>query len=192
MRPRRLRLTSLLFLFFPLLGALLLGLGVRSFVTTERFLAKASTADGVVVRVVAAGGDTYSPVVRFVTASGQVVEYKDHVGSDPPAYRVGDSVRVFYDPANPQKARLDSWLSRWFGATILTILGVVFLFVGVVLLLLGRESPRMRRGRGGTAPVRGRRRRPRPTPPRAGAEPNWPTYPEPTDDRPQDSRIQDE
>jgi hypothetical protein len=52
-------------------------------VTTQRFLAKASTADGVVVRVDkvverSREGDRYTlyyPVVRFVTTSGQVVEY---------------------------------------------------------------------------------------------------------------------
>jgi hypothetical protein len=211
---------------FVLAGALLIGLGVREFVTTQRFLAKASTADGVVVRVdkvvdyqwVGSGDErtyekvtAYYPVVRFVTASGQVVQYTDDVGEDPPAYRVGDSVRVLYDPANPQKARLDTWSSRWLDATITTSMGIFFILVVGVFVMLTRESPRQRRGRGRKAPARGlspmskraaARRRglraipPRsgakPTPPRSGAEPNWPPYREPADDGPQDSRIQDE
>ncbi len=190
-----------------LAGAFFIAMGVREFVTTQRFLAKASAADGVVVKVDkvvdhqwTGSGDRqryeevtlYYPVVRFVTASGQVVQYTDDLGEDPPAYQVGDSVRVLYDPANPQKARLDTSLSRWLDAAVPTIIGLVILVVSVVILLFSRESLPERRGRGVQAPVRGRRRRTRPTPPRSGAEPNRPPHREPTDDRPQDSKVRDE
>jgi hypothetical protein len=150
MRPRRLSHTSFSFAVLILAAAVLMGLGVREFATTQRFLAKASTADGVVVRVDKVRdekGTVYYPVVRFVTASGQVVEYTDNVGQKPPAYRVGDAVRVLYDPANPQKARLDTWSSRWFLATILTILGMFILLVVGLVRLLSHGSPRERRGR---------------------------------------------
>jgi hypothetical protein len=62
-----------------LLGALSIGLGVRGVVTTRRFLATASTADGVVVDF---DSHTYKEttdyylVVRFVTAGGQVVQFR--------------------------------------------------------------------------------------------------------------------
>jgi Protein of unknown function (DUF3592) len=93
------------------------------------------------------GHTSYHPVVQFVTASGQVVQYRDSVGQNPPAYRVGDPVRVLCDPANPQKARLDTWSSRWLSITILTIVGVGFLFAIVVVMLFSRESRREGRAR---------------------------------------------
>ena len=201
MRPRWLRLSSLFFVFLPLVGALAIGWGVSNLV----FQAKASVADGVVVKVDkvvdhrwTGSGDRaryvertrYYPFVRFVTASEQVVQYSDGSGSNPPAYRVGDSVRVLYDPANPQKARLDTWSSGRSGSTVMIIIGVVIILsVGVVVF---RWSFPERRGRGAQGPVRGRRRPPRPSPPRFGAEPNQPPHREPPGDRPQDSKVRDE
>jgi hypothetical protein len=55
--------------------------------------------------------------------------------------------------------------------------------------LFSRESPRERRGRRGKATAWGRRRRPRPTPPRSGAEPNRPPHREPAEDRPRTRRF---
>jgi hypothetical protein len=164
MRPRSLGFTSILAVFI-LVGAFFIGLGVRSLVTTQRFLAKASTADGVVVRLDkvverSREGDRYTlyyPVVRFVTASGQVVEYSDDLGEDPPAYRVGDSVRVLYDPADPQKARLDTWSSQWLGATIQIGVGGLVFVIGVIPVVVMLFSPGpvvSDEGRGGKAPVR--------------------------------------
>jgi hypothetical protein len=177
---------------------LFIGLGVRGVVTTQRFLATASTADGAVVDV---DSDTheettdYNLVVRFVTASGQVVQFRSAEGHSPPPESVGDSVRVLYDPANPQRARLDTWGGRWAEDTAKIIIGMVFFSLGAVILvgaLFFPESTRARRGRRGNAAVRGRRRRPHPTPPRPGAAPNRPPQPEPAPDRPRDSKVQDE
>ena len=40
------------------------------------------------------------PIVRFTTADDEVVELRS--GTDAAGSRVGSSVRVLYDPANPQ------------------------------------------------------------------------------------------
>ena len=177
-------------------GALFIGLGVRGVVTTQRFLDRASAAEGMVVKVDAVGGydeegdRSYYPVVRFVTTSGRVVQYRDPSEVGPQTYRVGDQVRVLYDPANPQRARLA--VGRWTDAMAKMIIGVLIFVVSGVVILVARESPRQRRGRRGKASVRGSRRRPRPSPPRSGAEPNRPAHREPAEERPQDSKVQDE
>lgn len=178
-----------------LVAVVLIGLGVKDVVTTRRFLAGTSAADGVVVKVDDVttshkDGTTsrYYPVVRFVTGSGQVVQYRDHLGENSPAYRVGDPVRVLYDPANPQRARLDTWASLWLEAMILLMIGVPLLFVSAVILLFARVSPRVRTGQKGKASVHDARRPP--TPPRSAAEPNQP--PHRAEGRPQDSKTQDE
>ena len=206
MKPRSVGLVFFL-AFLPLVGTVVIGLGVWDLVTSRRFLANASAADGVVVKVdkvvdyhwTGSGERSryekvtlYYPVVRFVTASEQAVEYSDESGSNPPAYGVGDSVRVLYDPANPQKARLDTVSNRWLGPTVAIIIGVVILSVGVAVLLWSRESRRERRGRGGKARRGGGGRRPHPTVPRSGAEPGRPPHGESADDRPQDSKVRDE
>jgi hypothetical protein len=51
------------------------------------------------------------------------VQFQSDEGATRPAYRVGDTVEVLCDPANPRNARLDTWSSRWGLATICPGLG---------------------------------------------------------------------
>jgi hypothetical protein len=51
-------------------------------------------------------GCTYRPNVRFTTQSGQTEIYNSSFGSSPPAYKVGETVTIFYRPDNPQKATI--------------------------------------------------------------------------------------
>jgi Protein of unknown function (DUF3592) len=50
---------------------------------------------------------SYQAVVRFTDQQGQTVIYADKFGFNPPSFRVGQNVRVFYDPQNPQHAIID-------------------------------------------------------------------------------------
>ena len=92
-------------------------------VDNERFLGKAAVADGVVVSVkeVVERRQTGSgvnvqyveethlyPVVRFTTAEGQTVQFHAAPNSNPPHQRIGGSIRLPYDPANPQQVKFDT------------------------------------------------------------------------------------
>ncbi len=132
---RRLVALSRNFALGLVLAGLVIGvLGFHFLLDSRRFYARATaTADGVVVDVVESnsGENTaYFPVVRFVTPFEQTVEFKsDSTDRD---YQLGDSVRVRYDPRNPQDARLDTWLEQGgFGATLMLI-GFFALIGGVV------------------------------------------------------------
>jgi hypothetical protein len=131
-----------------LLGVVLMGFGVKWLVDTRRFLATAEPAKGVVVRVekrvetewVGSGSRKRPidvtrnyPFVEFVTAREQVAQFQADDGS----LRVGDSVRLVYDPANPRSARLDKWGNRWAGFLALTGAGfVLFVVNGLIYLIL--------------------------------------------------------
>lgn len=45
------------------------------------------------------------PVVRFEAESGEAVEFESGIGSNIPP-KVGEEVEVFYDPSNPEEARI--------------------------------------------------------------------------------------
>ena len=127
-----------------LVGGGLVGLGAKVLVDNQRFVAKATGATGMVLYVreevrrerVGSGSNErdedvsyFYPIVQFHTLREQVVEFEGNDGS----LRVGRSVRVLYDPANPQDARLDSWPSRWGAGTVPLAIGLALLAIGAVL-----------------------------------------------------------
>lgn len=128
---------------------------------SQRFAAKATAANGVVVGVAEVvqqerrgSSDNpyyvdvtyFHPVVRFVTADEQVVEFQADEGSkNPSAYQVEDSIRILYDPVNPRDARLDTWFSRWGGSVILLLIGLVLIVLGAVDYWLLRPRARAAR-----------------------------------------------
>lgn len=108
------------------------------------FLARAQRAPGVVVGLgrgssMGSGpNDTmrrsFAPVFRFTTIDGREVEVRSSVESNPPTYRPGDQVTVLYDPAAPEKAKLDKFSERGGLETlVMSILTGVFLAVGVIV-----------------------------------------------------------
>lgn len=143
-------------------GAICLVVGAKALVDARLFVAKAGAANGVVVDVAGAvervqkrspGGDWYDedvtvfhPIVRFVSAREQAVQFQASEGSgDPFAYGVGDSVRVLYDPANPQDARLDTWASRWGDSITLGLVGLGLVVLGGLGFWLFRSPGRAAR-----------------------------------------------
>jgi len=140
-----------------LIGALILlnvmgwGGAVKALLDGRRFLATAAEARGVVVDVAkvreydsdaGAGGSVTRlyPVVEFVTAREQVVRYQAPMGSNPPDYRVGGSLRVLYDPVNPQHVVLDTWDELWKEGVVLIAVGLVLTVISVALYLLLRSD----------------------------------------------------
>ncbi|MGC9041514.1 MAG: DUF3592 domain-containing protein, partial [Roseiflexus sp.] len=72
-------------------------------------------------------------VVEFRTANGETIRFEDTMGSNPPAYRVGDAVEVLYDPQTPQSAMIDSWWI-WMPSTIVMVVGGSFAVIGGLAL----------------------------------------------------------
>ena len=54
----------------------------------------------------------YSPVIEF-NLNGQTYSFEGDNASYPPAYEVGESVSVLYDPAEPHTAQINKWSERW-------------------------------------------------------------------------------
>jgi hypothetical protein len=82
----------------------------------QRFLETALTARGRVVGLeqevsILHNGEHLSfgyPIVRFVTAQGEEVEFRSEKGFTPCRARVGDDVTVYYDPKDPGDACLEN------------------------------------------------------------------------------------
>ena len=74
------------------------------------------------------------PVVEFRTAEGEVIRFQGSSGSNPPEYRVGDTVRVRYDPHIPQSAVIDSWWDVLMPLIIVIAIGGSLTLVGIARL----------------------------------------------------------
>jgi uncharacterized membrane protein YidH (DUF202 family) len=119
---------------FAVIGIAFTSIGVWSFVETRQFMARAAEATGEVIDNVL-DDDTYRAVVRFEPAAGEPITFRSDTGTDPPAYQVGDPVRVLYDPAEPSGARISSPFSLWGFAAIFSTLGVTFLAIATAIIV---------------------------------------------------------
>jgi hypothetical protein len=73
-------------------------------------------------------GDSYKPIVEY-TVDGETYTFESLNSSDPPAYRVGETVSLRYDPAKPQVARINSLFDLWLMPAILAPVALVLALV---------------------------------------------------------------
>lgn len=121
------------------LGILFLGLQWRA--STQNQIAAMIPAEGRVVDVVSrtrtSGGERktlFYPVVEFRTVDGESIRFEGSTGSNPAAYRAGDTVKVLYDPQTSQSALIDSW-EVWMPSGIVIGIGGFFALMGALALL---------------------------------------------------------
>jgi Protein of unknown function (DUF3592) len=136
-------------------GAVLLGLGVRAFVRTRRFVGQASSATGTVTDVKTRTSRSQTddgprvrtyryPVVRFQTRDGRMIEFESETGTSGFSQGPGQQVEVLYDPLRPEEARIKTFMMLWFGPLIFVVVGFsLFVFgslFGLVALLVVAAS----------------------------------------------------
>jgi|GEM_PF-4807282 len=112
--------------------------GMRFVQENYTFLKNAENTTGTVIenRTVKTetGGENYSPVVRFSTKDGDVIDLKTDFSSSDIAFDVGEEVRVAYDPLYPNNGRI-----REFQVMYLPLLVPVFL-ISIFLIIFGVMS----------------------------------------------------
>lgn len=86
--------------------------------------------------------DGAKPIVEFRTGRGERVRVEGKISSSPSPYKVGERIGVFYDPADPSEAVIDSFIERWFLPLLFGGFGAVFILVGGTMFTLARRSGR--------------------------------------------------
>jgi len=117
-----------------------LGIAVYWYTKTDSFLDEAVKTEATVTDVekrTSDDGSTYYPVFSFSDKDGNSHIIHSKTGSYPPAYKHGDTVSIFYDPELPEKTKLDSFVCLWLGPVISGALGIIPVFVGALILLVG-------------------------------------------------------
>ena len=130
----------------------LLGGAVWAYFKQQRTMEGRVAVTGTVVeltdRITASGrASMICPVVEFtVVPSGETIRFTSEFGSRPAGHKVGQSVNVRYDPAEPQKAEIESKMTLWLVPLILAFMGIIaccmtMVFLGYYALGVSSFSP---------------------------------------------------
>ena len=130
-----------MFLLFGLCSGLaafgLLGGAAWAYFSQQRKMQSRVATTGTVVELTQQNttrGYILCPVVEFTMPSGERIRFTSEFGSRPASHTIGQSVAVRYDPADPQKAEVESAMSLWLAPLIMVFMGVIAGCLSVLFL----------------------------------------------------------
>jgi Protein of unknown function (DUF3592) len=127
------QLDTLLDYVFLIVGSCAVVYSLVSIAQTSAFIRRSVEVDGEVIQLERSQdrdryGYTYAPVFTFTAMDGSMHTVTSDVGSSPPGFSIGDSVRVRYDPANPENARIHSFVQIWGSPILSGVIAVCFIY----------------------------------------------------------------
>jgi hypothetical protein len=131
-------LFSILGTLLVISGVLLLLGGVFAWLRAQRKYSAWISVDGVVTSVVShsigAANFHFYPVVEFRTKAGKMISFESELGFYPAKHKPGQTVSVWYDPADPERAMLDLAAAKWTAPLALGIFGTIAGIIGGIIL----------------------------------------------------------
>jgi len=118
-------------------GPCLIVYGVVSYFRTQSFIRRSAEARGEVIRLEhskdrmgTTSYESYALVFSFIAANGKKFTVASDVWSSPADFSIGESVRVLYDPANSEDARIHTFFQTSGTAVITGVAGLGFAVAG--------------------------------------------------------------
>lgn len=126
-----------------LLGSAFLYLAYLAYSSTAKFLKKAEITLGEVVRYEerwsrsSKGGRSklYYPVINFQARNGERISFESSTGSGSPPYKIGENIKIAYNPGNPQTASIYAFFDLWFVTFFFGLIGINLFAIGVFIFL---------------------------------------------------------
>jgi Protein of unknown function (DUF3592) len=111
------------------------------------FLRNSAATEGVIVTLTSThdqqiNQETFAPVFTFTGADAQNYTITSDTSSNPPAFAVGQHVRVLYENAFPLGARIDSFAQLWTFPMVFGFMGLLATATGCGLLRYERWRDR--------------------------------------------------
>ncbi|MFN2099529.1 DUF3592 domain-containing protein [Altererythrobacter sp. MF3-039] len=129
---------------FGLIGLGLLGGSLWAWSSSQSYISDGIRTTGTVIdldyRDSDEGSGTYAPVVEFTDREGATRIYRSSSSSNPPAYRRGEQVTLYYMPGEPERAMIDSFSDRYLLPLILGVLGLAFSGIGFGMIYAGARK----------------------------------------------------
>ncbi len=123
-------------MLFILVGAMFL-YGVPKLINLNVDVCTQKTS-GRVIELVQTEEKYYYPVYEFKDEKGNSIHKVSDSGSNIPAYKIGESVEIFYNPANPKEFFVSGENDELLIA--FKIIGLVFMILGIIILMLTLPS----------------------------------------------------
>lgn len=122
-------------LFCFAVGAGFLAAAAFTWLRARRFVAASDATFGVVVGLREHRGKavTYAPVISFDGPDGRPVVFTESTASSPPAYAVGDRVKILYRRDDPCRARVNSVSHLYLSSLVFGALGASVFLAGVLI-----------------------------------------------------------
>ena len=114
------------------LGLLFLVIAIYSFRNTIAFLKKGDKATATVVDLhrYESEGEVFAPIFTFQTKDNQLITYELAEGSNPPAWIIGETTTVIYDPSDPSKVSLYSYFRVFIWTLVLLSIALPLIVIG--------------------------------------------------------------
>ncbi|RYU93694.1 DUF3592 domain-containing protein [Emticicia agri] len=118
-------------ILFLIIGIGFLGGAIYAYISNKNFIEKATKASGRVINFHSNRKGSKAPVVEYSDAKGQAHFYYHNVYTKPSAYDLGETVEIYFNPADPEDATLG-------GISVLAIIlggiGFIFTLISVIFL----------------------------------------------------------
>jgi len=127
----------------------LIGGAVWAYFKQQRTMESRIATTGTVVELITQATQRSSilcPVVEFTIPSGEKIRFTSDFGSRPAGHKIGQSVNVRYEAADPQKAEIESTTNRWLVPLIMVFMSILACcltvsFLGIYFLAGPSVSP---------------------------------------------------
>ena len=133
-------LFSILGYLLVISGVLLLLGGVFAWLRAQRKYSAWISVDGLVTSVVShsigAADFHFYPVVEFRTRTGKMISFESELGFYPARHKPGQTVSVWYEEADPERAMLDLAAAKWTAPLALGVFGAIAGIIGGIILAL--------------------------------------------------------
>ena len=123
----------LLYSFFFALGCFLLYSAYTQYQKTELLLEKGIRTTAIVKELLVSSssdGTTYAPVFEFKDRQRNIHSYTSKIYSSPPAYDIGEKVKIVYNPRDKQNVKTISFWGLYRGMVILAMVASPLLIIG--------------------------------------------------------------
>jgi hypothetical protein len=81
------------------------------------------------------------PLIEYTTNDGRTRRFQSHVASNPPKYAIGDEVPMIFDPAKPNRAKIDSFSDQWLATGLFGGFSLICFFAVIFALYTKLRAP---------------------------------------------------